>query len=175
MNYEKDMYIDVTALDVEWTEQANLALRYGRLWSDAKDECDRADETVKLVRSELILMANEDPDKCFGAGVKPTDMKVEAFYRTHPKYIKAKDKWLDKLKAFNILDIAKNEICFTRKAALENLVTLHGQGYFAGPKVPRNIKNEVDAYRKGRTLEREKANSKVKPFRRRRDNEEDED
>lgn len=177
MSYEKDMYIDVTALDVEWTEQANLAMKYARLWADAKDEFDRADENVKLVRSELILMVNTDPEKHLGKDVKLTDPKVEAFYRTHPKHQKAKERWLLAMKELNIVEVAKNEICFTRKAALENLVTLHGQGYFAGPKVPRNLKQEVEHYREARKLRSEKANSTIKPFvRRRRDeNSEDED
>jgi hypothetical protein len=41
-------------------------------------------------------------------------------------------------------EVAKNEFSFTRKAALENLVQLHGQNYFAGPKVPRNLSKERD-------------------------------
>lgn len=177
MSYEKDMYIDVTALDVEWTEQANLAMKYARLWADAKDEFDRAEENVKLVRSELILAINADPEKYLGKDVRLTDPKVEACYRVHPKHIKAKERWLAAMKELNIIEVAKNEICFTRKAALENLVTLHGQGYFAGPKVPRNLKQEVEQYRKARDLRGDKADSKMKPFvRRRRDeNSEDED
>ena len=31
-----------------------------------------------------------------------------------------------------------------RKTSLENLVRLHGQQYFAGPKMPRDLRKEVD-------------------------------
>ena len=30
----------------------------------------------------------------------------------------------------------------TKKTALENLVKLHGQSYFAGPAIPRNLNKE---------------------------------
>ena len=31
-----------------------------------------------------------------------------------------------------------------RKDALENLVRLHGQQYFAGPKIPRDLPSEME-------------------------------
>lgn len=141
-NYIRDMYIDETALDVEWTEQAELAAKWGALWSEAKDELMRAEENVKVIRSELILKINKYPEHYLGEGVKPTDPKVEAAYRIHPKHKRAKEKWMRALKKVQDLEIAKNEISFTRKAALENLVQLHGQSYFAGPSVPRDLYKE---------------------------------
>ncbi len=147
MNYKNDIRIDETALDVEWLGQAELAVKWGRLWSEAKDELDRADENVKVVRSELVLEINTDPEKYLGEGVRPTDAKVEAAYRVDERYKEAKERWLRAMKDFNDIDVVKNEISFTRKAALENMVQLHGQQYFAGPKIPRNLKNEVKARR----------------------------
>jgi hypothetical protein len=166
MSYERDMAIDVTALDVEWTEQAELAMKYGRLWADAQDAASRAEEQVKYVRSKLILKATKHPEDCLGKGINPTDTKVESYYRTHPEYIAAKDDWLDKVNEANLLSIAKNEISFTRKSALENLVTLHGQQYFASPNVPRNIKEAVESRRAHRKEENQRENSKVRKVRR---------
>lgn len=37
MNYEKDIRIDETALDLEWLSQAELAIKYGRYWATCKD------------------------------------------------------------------------------------------------------------------------------------------
>lgn len=141
-DYIRDMYIDETALDVEWTEQAELAVKWGILWSEAKEELIRAEENVKVVRSELILNINKYPARYLGEDVKPTDPKVEAACRAHPKHKRAKEKWMRALKKAQDLEIAKNEISFTRKAALENLVQLHGQSYFAGPSVPRDLYKE---------------------------------
>jgi paraquat-inducible protein B len=144
MDYERDMMIDESSLDVEWLEQAPLATRWGMYYNECKDEFARAEENVKVVRSELVLEINKDPEKFLGKDVKLTDTKVEAAYRTHQKHLDAKERWLQAMKKMNDAEIVKNEISFTRKAALENLVDLHGQQYFAGPKMPRNLREERD-------------------------------
>jgi len=138
------------------------------MWADAKEELERAEEDLKVIRSELILEANKNPDKCLGDGVKLTDPKVEAYYRSHPDHKEAKEKYFAAQKKLAIIEIAKNEIAFTRKAALENLVTLHGQQYFAGPKMPRDIKYEVGQRREKRELTKQKNNAKVSLRKRRR-------
>lgn len=157
-NYIKDMYIDDTALDVEWAEQAELAVKWGSLWSEAKDELTRAEENVKVVRSELILRINKNPERYLGEDVKLTDTKVEAAFRTHPKHKRAKERWMRALKKVQDLEIAKNEISFTRKAALENMVSLYISGYFAGPNVPRDLYKE----RRNREKTRKESNEGMK-------------
>ena len=157
MNYERDFYIDHTALDVEWLEQASLAAKWGYYFNECKEEFTRAEENVKVVRSELILLINQDPDKYLGEGIKPTDAKVEAAVRTHKKHLAAKERWIKAMKTMNDAEVAKNEMSFTRKAALENLVTLHGQQYFAGPKMPRDLNKEFE----DRNVTRKVANKKV--------------
>lgn len=162
MGFERDMVIDVTALDVEWAEQSELAMKYGRLWAEAQDACSRAEEHIKFVRSQLIMRVTKDPQKYLGAGEKATDSKTEAYYRTHKDYIAAKDDWLNKLNELNLLTIAKNEISFTRKSALENLVTLHGQNYFAGPSVPRNLKEQMANHKAKRDATKKDANKRIR-------------
>lgn len=139
LDYKRDMRIDESALDVEWLEQAALAIKYGRYWAKCKSKVDQLEEMVKVVRSELVNQAYANPDKYLGAGNKPTAVNVEAFFRTHRKHLDAKNDLLLAQEELLFAEIAKNEISFTRKTALENLVKLHGQQYFAGPKVPRDI------------------------------------
>jgi hypothetical protein len=162
MNYQRDMRIDDTALDVEWLDQAELALKYGRHWSNCYDELKRAEEKVKYVRSKLILEINKNPDKYLGEGIKPTDPKVEAAYRTNDEFLEAKEEWLVALKKANDAEIAKNEIAFTRKSALENMVILNGQNYFAGPKVPRDLAKVRIDFEKQREKSRTELNKKVR-------------
>lgn len=142
MNYEKDIKIDEQALDIEWLDQAELAIKYGKYWNACKEELIRAEENVKLVNAQLILKVNKNPEKYLGKDVKPTDAKIDAAVKSHPELIEAKDEWIAALSKANNAEIVKNEICFTRKAALENLVVLYGQNYFAGPNMKRNIKEE---------------------------------
>ena len=141
MNYERDIHIDETALDVELLEQAGLAIKYGEYWAQCNEEFVRAEENVKVVFSELILAINSNPEKYLG-DVKQTDAKVEAAVRVHPKHIEAKERWITAMTNKNNAEIVKNEISFTRKTALEVLADLYGQNYFAGPSVPRNLKAE---------------------------------
>lgn len=162
MNYERDMYIDVTALDVEWTEQAELAMKYGGLWSAAQEVSSRAEENVKLVHSELYLKVTANPEDLLGATVKSTEGTKTAWIQTQEEYKNAKSDAIDAMKRLNDIAIAKNEIAFTRKAALENLVTLHGQQYFAGPKMPRDLQMEVGKRREAREFAKGKSNRKVR-------------
>ncbi len=142
MSYEKDMRIDETALDIEWLDQVELAMKYGKLYAQAEQDLTTAEEEVKVIRSELIKEANEDPDKYLGEGIKPTGPNIEAYYRTHKRHKDIKQEIIELQYELNMTEVAKNEVSFTRKAALENLVVLHGQQYFAGPKVPRAITSE---------------------------------
>ena len=143
LDYENDMKIDPSALDVEWLGQAALATKYNSYFAECKTAVMRADEKVKYVRSVLIDKVVNHPNL---AGVeKATAPTIEAYYRTHKKYLKAKEKWMDATEELSNAEFVKNEISFTRKAALENLVQLHGQNYFAGPSVPRNLREEMEA------------------------------
>lgn len=160
MDYLKDIRIDETALDVEWLEQAELAIKWGKYYSQCKEEFTRAEENVKVIYSELLLAINKNPEKYLGKGIKPTDAKVDAAIRIHPKHKAAKEEWIDAMKKLNDAEIIKSEISFTRKAALENLVQLHGQNYFAGPSVPRNLKSERES-RKQQTEEHNKRIRKI--------------
>ncbi len=161
MNYEMDMQIDETSLDVEWLEQGNLAIKYGAYWSKCRTELSKAEENVKLVRSQLIIAIIKNPDKYLGEGVKATDVKVEAAYRKHPKYIAAKERLIEAMENEQMALIVKNEISFTRKSALENLVSLHGQQYFAGPSTPRNLFEERKKHAQKRAKISKAINEKI--------------
>ncbi len=143
MNYEQDMHINETALDIEWLNQARTALKYGRNWAECKQRLTLTEENIKLVRSELIKEVNEDPVEYLGEGVKPIDRNVEAYYRNHLRHKAAKSEWIEAQFEANVAEIAYKEFSWARKAALENLVKLHGQQYFAGPSVPRDLTEEI--------------------------------
>ena len=141
MNYEKDIRIDETALDVEWLEQASLALKYARHLSNLKADVRQLDELKKVTRSELILKVNKDPEKLIGKK-SPNANDIEAFYRSQSAYVEVVDELLAAQQELEYAELAYQEIAWTRKKALENLVVLHGQQYFAGPKMPRDLSQE---------------------------------
>jgi hypothetical protein len=158
MDYRKDMSIDDAALDIEWLEQPQLAFDYGLHWSECKMKMMQAEENIKVVRAELVKKANDNPDRFLGAGIKPTAPNIEAYYRNHKLHKQAKKEWIDATFECNVAEIAKNEVSFSRKAALENMVELYLGSYFAGPKMPRDLILE----RRNRNETRKNANKRVR-------------
>jgi len=143
MNYETDIVIDEQSLDIEWLEQPRLMLKYARHASEAKKKLDQAKEKLDLVKSELDREIRMNPDEFDLA--KVTDSAVSATIPTCAKYKDASEAFIQaKFEA----DIAMNAVYAfnARKDALENLVKLYGQQYFAGPKMPRDITWERQAH-----------------------------
>jgi len=142
MDYEKDISIDEDALDVEWIEFPMKFFQYANELAGYDSRAKRAGEMVKSVHAELTLKIASSPEK-FLKEVKPTVANVEACVQLHPDLISAKEKQsqaeYDKVQALNALQAMNG-----KKTALENLVKLHGQSYFAGPSVPRDLKSEIE-------------------------------
>ena len=132
-NYNDDISINPDALDIEWTKQAHTFFKYAELLAAAKKKVNRIEQKVKVIRSQLLMEARE-------AGAKNASQE-EAYYRTRPNHQEAKKEWIDAQYEADILDAAVFAL-HQKKAALENLVRLQGQNYFAGPSVPRDIGKE---------------------------------
>lgn len=140
LDYDKDMYIDEQALDIEWLEHGTMAKKYIKHLVQKRKEAALAHEKVKTIRSDLILQAKSEGEKLIGC--KPTDPVVEAYYRSHKKYKEIKEEYLEAQEEAEYAELAQKEICYTRRMALEQLVKLHGQMYFAGPSIPRDLAEE---------------------------------
>jgi len=149
--YERELTIDTEALDVEWLEQPKLFMKYSRKKAKALLRAKRTHEKLKTIRSELIMQAHSGGKKLIGC--TPTGPTVDAWVRAHPDYIEAKEEQITAEFEADILDAAVFAF-HQRKAALENLVILHGQQYFAGPRVPRNLTEE---YAQAREKARDRA------------------
>ena len=138
LDYDKDIHIDETALDVECLEQSSLALKYIKNSMHLRKLEKRAHEKLKTIRSDLIHEVNEDPQGTVGKG-KPNAADIEASYRRADTYKDAKKEWIEAEYEADYAELVQKEISYGRKKELENLVILHGQQYFAGPKVPRDL------------------------------------
>lgn len=161
LNYEEDVRIDEQALELEWQDQAELAVRYGKEFSQMKKKVSELDEKVKVTRSELIRKAWDNPQKHLGQP-KGAVQTVEAFYRSHKKHKEAKQNLIDAEEELSLVEIAYKEISYTRKLALENMVKLFASDYFAGPTVPRDLTK----VRQERDKTRENANAGMKKMKR---------
>ncbi len=145
MDYEKDIRIDETALDVEWLEQPRLMLKYTKHSAKMKMEVDLAKEKLESTKAEIDKDIRANPDdydlsKVTEAAVAAAIMGDERYREANQEYLEAKyeaDIAMGAVRAFE-----------QRKDALENLVRLHGLSYFAGPRIPRDLASERELKQK---------------------------
>lgn len=150
MDYEREIEIDESQLDVEWLEQAGKFREASKYEAECKYELALAHENVKLVRSQLIKEVAED--KAYSNAVK-----IEAYYRTHPDHIKAKERFIEAEFQANLA--SGNTSAFRmRKDSLENLTRLVLADYFARPSEPRDLTEVMkNRYAKDKEQARESA------------------
>lgn len=139
IDYERDIEINPEELDVEWLEQPRLMIRYAQIASKAKKEMDMAKERLETVRAELDRDIRSDPGRY--ALTKITESVVQSTVISQSEYKEAMQDYIDAQYEFNMTKYAVQAM-EQRKKALENLVILHGQQYFAGPRVPRDLSKE---------------------------------
>ena len=128
LNYEDDIRIDKHRLDREFVTHPKKHMKYAKLAAQATAELARAEENVKVIRSEIVI-------DLLAKGTKPTGQVIEATYRTDKRHIKAKEEWIKAQETSQLLNEAV--IAFRhRKNSLEGLASLHQSGYFSSPKAP---------------------------------------
>lgn len=151
LDYKKDAEIDEAALDIEWLNQPVLTMKYARIAAEAELTRDRAKEALELCKAEIDEDIRKNPGKY--KIEKVTDKVVEALTLQDKEYQDCNDAYLTAKFNMNVANGALKAIGDMRKAALENLVRLQGQQYFAGPSVPRDISWEANQKRKAQIVE----------------------
>lgn len=140
VNYARDALIDESALDVEFLEQTNLMIRYAEHASQTKREADEAKENLELVRAGLDRDIRQNPAN-YGLE-KLTETVVSNTIILQPEYQEASKRLIQANYEAGMARFAAQAIS-DRKNCLEALVKLHGQQYFAGPKIPRDLTTEA--------------------------------
>lgn len=137
--FEKDTQINPEALDVEWIRQPALVAKYAQASAYAKDAVSRAKDNLEVVKAQMDGEIRKDPAK-FGVD-KVTEAVVSATILKTGEYQLANDEYLKSKLSADLVQAATIALDH-KKAALENLVRLMGQQYFAGPREPRDIGQE---------------------------------
>jgi len=150
MDYEKDIQIDCDALDVEWLDQPGLMMKYARYAAEMRMEADNEKEALDLIKAGLDREIRTDPEK-FGIN-KITESVILNTIIIQPRHVKANDIYIQ---ARYESEVARGAVAAIeqRKTSLENLVKLHGQKYFAGPEVPRDLSWEWEQKEKQRRVD----------------------
>ena len=129
--FTQDVRIDFTHLHFEWAIQPELTYYYGEQLAEAKRKVDRAEEAMDVAKAKAVREA-------FGKGLKVEDAKADA--AIDPEYLKAVAAYNQAKYESNLAQAAFDAIQ-TKKYALENLVRLHGQEYFAMPVEPKEYED----------------------------------
>jgi hypothetical protein len=114
-----------------WLDQPRLVLQHGLKAADAKDEQDRAKARLDVVRAEVGDEIRKDPER-FGLE-KTTEASIAMAVTLDDRVRKAENDVFDARHKTEILQAVLTALEH-RKRALEGLVTLRGQGYFAEPQ-----------------------------------------
>lgn len=160
-NLKQDIRIDESALDIEALRQSELMKTYTEEEADAKNELDRAEEAVDILHVKLDKEIRQDPDK-FDVE-KITETVVLNTIKNNEEYQEARKAVLDARHDLNNAKSAVRSI-EVKKSMIETLVKLHGQSYFAGPSVPRDLTAERQQERSNEkvTINRTKKKKKKK-------------
>jgi hypothetical protein len=120
-------------------------LQYSKNAAFRRMKLDDAKQALEVVKAEVDKKIRKNPEK-FGIE-KITENVIAATILINEEYQEA---YAEYLTAKYESDMASGAVqAFEqRKSALENLVKLHGQQYFAGPKIPRDLNWEREQRQK---------------------------
>jgi hypothetical protein len=141
LNYEKDLVIDDSALDLECLEQSSLFMKYAKHYAETRRAVDEEKQKLDIVKADIDKQIREHPEKF--KIEKVTEGAIQSAILTEGTYNIAYKKFLD---AKFECDMANNAVQAVgmRKDMLENMIKLLAQSYFAGPRTARDLSKEKE-------------------------------
>jgi len=142
--------IDINRLDEEWINQPKIFFKYASQLADARRKLEEAKAELDVIRAEIDLDIRSNPTNYFGNKIgKTTESLITSTILQQSKYQEALLSFRKRKHRIDILQAAVNALDH-RKSALERLVSLHGQNYFATPKpIDKTSMETVDNIEKG--------------------------
>jgi len=134
--WEQDKALDPLQLDIEAARQSDVFYKWAKRSAEAKTEVAIAKFEMDIVQARLQLACRSNP-KLFGLE-RVTEAAITAAVTCHEERI-ASEKAYIAAKRIQYLMAEAVDTLQQKKAMIEALIKLHGQQYFAGPSVPRDI------------------------------------
>jgi len=138
---ESVLEINQLRLDEEWVNQPKLYLEYAAKLADARRDLDLSKSELELTVAELDADIRADPEG-HDIGEKVTENAIKNCIPTLKRYQVANNALIDAKHKVDVLQAFVNALDH-RKRALENLVDLHGQSYFAEPRARKEEDREA--------------------------------
>lgn len=134
--FTRDRTIDPSQLDVECVRQADRFFVWAERASIARAEVDRSKLRMDVTLAKLEIECRQKPED-FGL-TKATEAGVKAAVMVDDRYEEVRNAHIRAREESGLLDAAVDAMEH-KKRMIESLITLHGQQYFAGPSVPRDL------------------------------------
>lgn len=131
-NYREELRIDEHNLDIEWSTQPLLFMKYAEACASAKLELDKKKEKLEIKRATLDNRIREDPGSYTGSDKKPTEAQIANTIVTLAEYKEVSSELNTARHHFELMSAAVRAF-EQRKSSLENLVRLYGQQYYSTP------------------------------------------
>lgn len=147
LNYEQDLKISDSDLDLECLEQPSLFMKYAKHLAESRKDLDEIKQTLDIKKAEVDKAIRENPEK-YGIE-KVTEGSVSSAILTDKDYQMVNQGYLNAKYETDMAQSAVNAMNM-RKDMLEALIKLNGQSYFAGPKNLRDLSYEAQKREKQR-------------------------
>lgn len=154
VRFQNDIVLDPTKLDLAAATQGETFFYWAQQMVAARKAMDRAKINVELVENTLAKECRKNPTK-HGLD-KVTEGAISAAVKTNGKYLGAVDEFVKCKADHQLLEVAVSAM-EQRKRMIGDLITLHGQQYFAGPSVPRDLASAYAENRQNRVDDMETA------------------
>ncbi len=155
--FHADQKLDPTQLDLAASVQGEMFFHWAEQAIAARRQVDRAKLNLELVENGLSLDCRSNPDKY--NLTKVTEAAIASSIKCTSEYQDAASALTNARHEAGLLDAAVTAM-EQRKRMIEVLITLHGQQYFAGPSVPRDLGDAWNKYqqrREGDLADRQRA------------------
>lgn len=145
--------IDKNMLDDEWLNQPKRYFEWAVRLEDARADFEICKAEFDVVKSELDLAIRTNPDDYDLP--KVTDKSIAAALITQQGYKDAQQDMFETKHRVGVLQAVVTALDH-RKKALEKLVDLHGQKYFASPRASESSREAMSDVEKGSVRRRGK-------------------
>ena len=139
---DKDLFdIDKYDLDGEWVNQPLMYRKYARMLAKASRDVEKSKGALAEAKAEASKRLRKNPVK-YGYK-KSTEEIIKTGHVLLPTYKRALDVYIKAKYRFDLL-MGIVKMLDHRKSALERLVNLHGQSYFARPTPAMEDRDQME-------------------------------
>ena len=133
--------LDETRLDDAWRGHSKHVFAARRKVAALRATVERCKARINITKAQVALEVRKSPED-FDID-KLTEAAVVSAIASNKRVTTAEDKLIDAKFELESWEAAV-EALEHRKRALENLVTLHGQGYFADPSLSKGNRKGIE-------------------------------